>query len=123
TPFTPLEKSRLFLEPGEKCLQFLFPYTATTDWGFPNLVAPKAPRILKKTPGKAKLIYFAENSMDLTLSLVDPNQPRGRVEVVGDFNHWSTDPKDQTQKELFDDGGMVEDGSTDAVVGDGVYTR
>ena len=122
-PFSPLEKSRLVLAPGDATLGFLFPYTATTDWGFPNLIAPKAVKLLRKTPGKAKFVYFAENSRDLSTSNVDPDQPRGRVEMVGDFNNWSTDPKDGTQKELFDDGGMVEDGSTDAVVGDTAYTR
>lgn len=123
TPFSPLEKSRLVLAPGDNALGFLFPYSGTTDWGFPNLVGPKAAKLVKKTPGKAKFVYFAENSADLSATLVDPNQPRGRVEMVGDFNNWSTDPKDGTQKELFDDGGMVEDGSTDAVVGDTAYTR
>lgn len=122
-PFSPLEKSRLLLAPGEQCLQFLFPYTGTTDWGFPNLEGPKAVKLNRKTPGKAKLIYFSENSRALTKSLVDPNQPMGRVEVVGDFNKWSTDANVGTIKELYDDGGMVEEGSTDAVVGDSVYTR
>lgn len=122
-PYSPLSKSRLLLKPGENYLTFLFPYSGTTDWGFPNLEGPKATKLVRKTPGKAKLIYFAENSAALQKTLVDPNQPMGRVEVVGDFNNWSTDNNAGTIKELFDDGGMVEDGSTDAVVGDGVYTR
>jgi hypothetical protein len=121
--WTPLEKSRMVIAPGELCVSFLFPFTGTSDWGFPNLVDPKEARLVRKTPGKAKLIWFAENSRALTKSLVDPNQPMGRVEVVGDFNGWKTDANSGTIKELFDDGGMVEEGSTDAVVGDGVYTR
>lgn len=121
--FSPLEKSRMVIAPGQMCVSFLFPYTGTSDWGFPNLIDPKEARLVRKTPGKAKLIWFAENSRALSRSLVDPNQPMGRVEVVGDFNNWTTDANAGTIKELFDDGGMVEEGSTDAVVGDGVYTR
>jgi hypothetical protein len=123
-PWSVLEKSRLEIKPGEdRCVQFLFPFTGTPDWGFPNLVDPKAVRVARKRPGKAHFLYFAENSRALSHTLIDPNQPIGKVEVVGDFNNWSTDPKDGTQKELFDDGGMVEADSTDAVIGDGVYAR
>ena len=123
TPFSPLEKSRMVLQPGHNELGFLFPFSGTTDWGFPNLQGPKAVKLLKKTAGKAKFVYFSENSPMLTKSLVDPDQPMGRVEVIGDWNNWSTDANTGTIKELFDDGGMVEDGSQDAVVGDSVYTR
>jgi hypothetical protein len=123
-PWSPLEKSRFVLESGHDLIvDFLFPFTATPDWGLPNLVAPKAARLDKKTPGKAKFVYFAENSRSLSTTLVDPQQPIGRVEVVGDFNNWNTDPQSGTQMEIWDDGGMVAEGSTDAVGGDGVMTR
>ena len=121
--FTPLQKSRLLLAPGDRGLGFLFPYSGTTDWGFPNLVGPKAVKMVRKTPGKAKFVFFAENSRLLCKTLVDPNQPMGRVEIVGDWNNFNTDPKSGTILELFDDGGFVEESSQDAVVGDGVYSR
>lgn len=121
--FTPLQKSRLELTPGEKCLEFLYPYTGTTEWGFPNLVGPKQTKLVRKTPGKAKFVYFAENSPNLQKTLMDPAQPTGRVEVVGDWNNWNTDANSGTVMELFDDGGFVEESSQDAVVGDAVYSR
>lgn len=106
---------------------FFYPFTGN-DLP-PQQITPKKLGLRRKVPGKARFVFFLEDSPILKRTL-DPNQanPAGKVYVTGDFNNFNLTLPDEnglpldSAKELFDEGGFAEN-SGDDIGSDGVYTR
>jgi hypothetical protein len=105
---------------------YFFPFTGID--ATPQ-VTPRRVGLRKKVPGKARFVFFLEDSPILKRTF-SPDQatPAGKVYVTGDFNNFNLTLPDEnglpldSAKELFDDGSLVENSGDDQGA-DGVFTR
>jgi len=105
---------------------FFYPFTGVDS---PPQKVPKKLGMVRKTPGKARFMFIAEDSEILKNTLQPSHQPQplGTVSVTGDWNEFNLTQEDVDSASgarfLYDDGSLIHPESGDDIAGDGIYTR